>query len=107
MLQEQIKAGNPALAQTVQFGLIDSPISGFPFDGSGFFVISSNDGNPQEGGSIFTSATANFLTDAGGVQPGDTLVVFGEESLGNEDLESAVTVASVNSQTSLNIVEKV
>jgi hypothetical protein len=100
------KGGNPALAQTVQFGLVNSPISGFPTNGSGFFVISSNDGNPQEGGSTFTSATANFLTDAGGVQPGDTLLVFGEESLGNEDLESAVTVATVNSQTSLTIVEK-
>ena len=100
------KGGNPALPQQIQFGLIDSPIEGFPNDGPGTFVISGLDGDPQEGGSLFTSPLDGaFLTAAGGVQPGDTLLVFGEEILGNEDLESAVTVQSVNSQTSLNIVE--
>jgi hypothetical protein len=100
------KGGNPALPQTLQFGMINSPISGYPSTGSGTFVISGVDGDPQEGGSTFTSASGAFLTAAGGAQPGDTLVVFGEESHGNEDLESAVTVANVNSQTSLSIVEK-
>ncbi|MCF6288233.1 MAG: hypothetical protein L3J53_03230 [Proteobacteria bacterium] len=97
------KAGNPALPQTVNFGMINSPIVGYPESGAGTFVHSSDDGDPQEGGSGFTSASGNFVTAAGGVQPADTLVVFGEESLGNEDLESAVTVATINSQTSLSI----
>jgi len=100
------KGGNPALPQTVQFGMINSPISGYPLNGSGVFVHSSNDGDPQEGGSSFTSNSASFITAAGGVQPNDTLVVFGEESLGNEDLESAVTVSSVNSQNNLTIIER-
>lgn len=100
------KGGNPALPQTLQFGMINSPISGYPDNGSGSFVISGGDGDPQEGGSSFTSLSGSFLTAAGGAQPGDTLVVFGEESLGNEDLESAVTVNSVNSETNLTIVEK-
>ena len=100
------KAGNPALPQTVQFGMINSPISGYPLGGAGTFVHSSTDGDPQEGGSSFTSNSASFLTAAGGVQPNDTLVVFGEESLGNEDLESAVTVSSVNSQNNLTILER-
>ncbi len=100
------KGGNPALPQTLQFGMINSPITGYPNNGPGSFVISGVDGNPQEGGKTFTSTSGAFLTAAGGAQPNDILVVFGEESLGNEDLESAVTVASVSSQTSLSIVEK-
>lgn len=99
------KGGNPALPQTIQFGLIDSPIQGFPQDGPGTFVISGLDGDPQEGGSLFTSSSGGFLTDAGGVQPSDTLLVFGEELLGNEDLESSVTVQTVFSETSLSISE--
>ncbi len=100
------KGGNPALPQTVQFGMINSPITGYPLNGAGSFVHSSTDGDPQEGGSSFTSNSASFITAAGGVQPNDTLVVFGEESLGNEDLESAVTVSSVNSQNNLTILER-
>ncbi|MFC3193829.1 hypothetical protein ACFODZ_06215 [Marinicella sediminis] len=99
------KGGNPALPQQIQFGLIDSPIVGFPQDGPGTFVISGTDGDPQEGGSLFTSVGGEFQTAGGGAQPGDTLLVFGEEILGNEDLESAVTVQSVNSQTSITIAE--
>ncbi len=100
------KSGNPALPQTLQFGMINSPLVGYPENGAGSFVHSSLDGDPQEGGALFTSQSGRFITSAGGVRLSDTLVVFGEESLGNEDLESAVTVASVNSETSLSIVER-
>ena len=100
------KGGNPALPQTIQFGLIDSPLVGFPNDGPGEFVISGNDGDPQEGGKQFYAPTGEFLTAAGGVQPGDTLLVQGEEILGNEDLESAKTVQSIQSQTNLTTVER-
>lgn len=99
------KGGNPALPTTVQFGLIDSPLDGFPNDGPGVFAISGSDGDPQEGGNQFTSASANFFTDANGVQPGDTLLVWGEDIHGNEDLESAVTVNFVNTETRLTINE--
>jgi hypothetical protein len=100
------KGGNPALPQTIQFGLIDSPLVGFPNEGPGEFVISGNDGDPQEGGKQFFAPTGEFLTAAGGVQPGDTLLVQGEEILGNEDLESAKTVQSVQSEHQLTIVER-
>jgi hypothetical protein len=100
------KGGNPALPQTIQFGLIDSPIVGYPNNGPGTFVISGSDGDPQEGGTLFTSISGGFLTDAGGVQPSDTLLVFGEEILGNEDLESSATVQTVISETSLRTFEK-
>ncbi len=100
------KGGNPALPQTVQFGMINSPISGYPLSGAGSFVHSSTDGDPQEGGSSFTSNSASFITAAGGVQPNDTLVVFGEESLGNEDLESAVSISRVNTQSNVTILER-
>lgn len=100
------KGGNPALPQTIQFGLIDSPITGYPDNGPGMFVISGDDGDPQEGGSQFNAPTGQFLTAAGGVQPNDTLLVFGEEILGNEDLESSETVLSVQSQSNLTIRER-
>lgn len=100
------KGGNPALPQTIQFGLIDSPLVGYPNDGPGQFVISGTDGDPQEGGKQFYAPTGEFLTAAGGVQPGDTLLVQGEEILGNEDLESAKTVQSVQSETGLTTVER-
>lgn len=100
------KGGNPALPQTIQFGLIDSPLDGFPNEGNGVFAISGVDGDPQEGGNQFTSASANFLTDANGVQPGDTLLVWAEDIHGNEDLESSSTVQTVNSQTRLTIAER-
>ncbi len=100
------KGGNPALPQTIQFGLIDSPVVGYPNDGPGTFVNSGIDGDPQEGGNNFTSASGDFINGAAEVQPSDTLLVFGEEILRNEDLESAVTVQSVLSDTSLNISER-
>ncbi len=99
------KGGNPALPQTIQFGLIDSPVIGFPLDGPGTFVNSDSDGDPLEGGDLFTSDNGDFINGTAEVQPGDTLLVFGEEILRNEDLESAVTVQSVLSDTSVRISE--
>ena len=100
------KAGNPALPQEVQFGLIDSPLVGFPEEGPGTFAISGFDGDPQEGGTLFTDANGQFITAANGAQPSDTLMVFAEEINGNEDLESANRVQNVNSETSLNTLER-
>jgi hypothetical protein len=99
------KGGNPALPQTIQFGLIDSPVIGFPDDGPGTFVNSGIDGDPQEGGDLFTSLSGDFINGTAEVQPNDTLLVFGEEILRNEDLESAVTVQSILSDSSLRISE--
>lgn len=88
--------GNPVPAGTeIRFGSIDSPLV------NNFFAIAGNNGDPQEGGTTFTAANGAFTTAGGGVGPGDTLLVFGEQSNGNRDLESARTVASVQSPTSL------
>jgi hypothetical protein len=100
------KGGNPALPQTIQFGLIDSPLEGFPDDGPGSFVISGTDGDPQEGGKQFFAPTGEFMTAPGLVQPGDTLLIQAEEIQDNEDLESATTVQSVQSDSNLTIVER-
>lgn len=89
--------GAPVVPGTeIRFGLIDSPQVNFNM------AIQGLDGNPGEGTTNFTAPTGAFQTQAGGVGPGDTVVVFGEESNGNRDLESARTIAAVNSQTSLN-----
>ncbi|MCB1608557.1 MAG: hypothetical protein KDI71_16435, partial [Xanthomonadales bacterium] len=96
------RQGNPVLPGTpITFGLVDAPIAGFPATGEGSFVISGLDGDPQEAGRGFTAPTGQFATAGGGAGPGDTLLVFGEESVGNRDLESARTVERVNSNTSL------
>ncbi|MBK8283516.1 MAG: hypothetical protein IPK97_00800 [Ahniella sp.] len=79
----------------IRFGLIDHPQT------DGFFSITGGDGNPAEGGTSFVAPTGAFTTAGGGAGPGDTVLVFAEELNGNRDLESARTVASVNSQTSL------
>lgn len=111
------RQGNPVPAGTVvRFGAIDSPISGYPDQGSGSFLIGGNDGNPQESGTLFTSQTGCFTgfirtttprcssTGPGErAGPGDTLLTFGDLVPGNRDLESARTVANVNSATSLNL----
>lgn len=101
------RQGNPVLVGTpIEFGLIDEPAFGFPEDGPGFFSISGVDGNPQEDGFLFTAPTGAFRTAGGGAGPGDTVVVFGEDVAGNRDLESARTVSSVTSQTSLSVVQR-
>lgn len=95
--------GNPCVAGTeIKFGMIDYP----KIPAGGAFAITGNDGDPQESGTLFTAPTGLFTTAGGGAGPGDTLIVFGripEAPAGNRDLESARTVQSVNSATSLNV----
>lgn len=98
------RQGNPVPPGTViEFGLVDSPMAGFPEFGHGQLLIAGPDGNPQEGGKAFTAPTGQFRTAGGGAGPGDTLLILGNEVLGNTDLESARKVAQVNSQTSLSV----
>ena len=86
--------GNPVPAGAqIRFGLIDEPQQ------NGQFTLSGADGNPQENGTTFTAGQGNFLS-AG---PGDTLLVLGEGIANNRDLESARTVASIQSATSLTV----
>ncbi len=97
------RQGNPVLPGTpITFGLVDSPITGFPSTGEGTFAISGGDGDPLEGGRVFTAPSGQFTTAGGGAGPGDTILVFGEESSGNRDLESARTVELVSNGTRLS-----
>jgi hypothetical protein len=101
------RQGNPVLPGTVlEFGLVDSPASGFPNVGSGVFTISGGDGNPQENGFLFSSPTGAFQTAGGGAGPGDTLLVFGQSVPGNRDLESARSIQQVNSQGALTVTQR-
>lgn len=94
------RQGNPVIPGTlISFGLIDEPQE----TGLDDFFIVGLDGNPQEGGRTFTAPTGRFTTAGGGVGPGDTLIVFGEEVIGNRDHESARRVSSVTSATSLMV----
>jgi uncharacterized repeat protein (TIGR02543 family) len=96
------RQGNPVLPGTsIRFGAVDEPVGAPGTVDDNVFLISGTDGNPQEGGTLFTAPTGQFQTAGGGAGPGDALVVFGKAVEGNSDLVSAVTVASVNSQTSL------
>ncbi|MCB1569005.1 MAG: hypothetical protein KDI69_09365 [Xanthomonadales bacterium] len=92
------RLGNPVLpGTTIAFGLIDEPQQ----SGVGDFFLNGLDGDPQEGGTLFTAPTGSFVTAGGGAGPGDALVIFGEDVVGNRDHESARRIASVNSNTSL------
>lgn len=113
------RQGNPVPAGTsIRFGAIDGPAFGFPTDGPGAFYIYGSDGDPQETGTLFTSQsgcftgfirlpTANPRCSSTGPGerpgPGDTLLVFGDLVPGNRDLESARTITTVNTSTSLNV----
>lgn len=104
----QDRQGKPVLPGTwIGLGLIDAPVFGFPDQGSGTFELSGNDGNPQEGGTLFTAPTGHFTTAGGGAGPGDALVVFGNEVLNHvdDDLESARTVQHVNNAGSLTVTQ--
>jgi hypothetical protein len=101
--------GNAVLPGTViRFGAVDTPqsptASATP---QAWFSISGSAGDPQEGGTLFTATDGKFTTAGGGVQLGDTLLVFGKEattqSQNNDDLESAARVRTVNSATSLTL----
>lgn len=95
------RGGNPVLPGTeIRFGKIDHPLQ------QNQFVIADDDGDPQEGGTGFTDIDGGFTTRGGGVGPGDTVIVFGEEITGNRDLEAARTVQSVNSQSSITTTRR-
>lgn len=87
--------GNPVIPGTqIDFGLIDTPLTGSSF------AITGNDGNPQEGGTLFTAPTGNFSL-AG---PGDTVVIFAEEIPGQRDMEAARTIQQITSLNSLLVL---
>jgi hypothetical protein len=102
--------GQPVVPNTqIGFGAIDSPqVPNATGDLVSWFSISGKDGDPQEGGTLFTSASGHFTTAGGGAGPGDTLLVIGKANegapAGNDDLESAVKIKTVNSATSLTVV---
>lgn len=93
--------GNPVIPGTeIRFGSIDGPQSG------GAFAIRGGDGDPQEGGTGFNAPTGAFKTAGGGAGPNDTVIVFGEESNGNRDLESARRVATVPNNSNLTVTQR-
>ncbi len=96
------RQGNPVLPGTpIRFGSVDEPVGAPGSDQDNQFLLSGFDGDPVEGATGFSAPTGAFRTAGGGAGPGDALLVFGKAVEGNDDLESAVTVASVNSQTSI------
>jgi hypothetical protein len=98
------RQGNPVVpGTTIQFGVIDAPLSGFPGNGGGSFDIAGGDGNPLEGGTAFTAPSGHFTTAGGGAGPGDTLLLFGDLVTGNSDLENVRLVQSISNATNLNV----
>ena len=101
------RRGNPpAQPVTLAFGLIDAPVLGFPTFGRGVFDHSGSDGNPAENRQTFTAQSADFIRANGtGIGPGDTLVLFGKDAPGNEDLESARQIEEVVSDITVQVDE--
>lgn len=103
------RQGNPPLpGQPLKFGKVDAPLTP---SNPPFFVFSGMDGDPEEGGLLFTAANPpeGFLNDPTrpdeAVEPGDTLVLFGKSVPGNREHEAARTVASVIDSQSLTVSE--
>lgn len=98
------RQGNPVAPGTqIRFGAVDSPLVGFPVEGPGRLVIAGTDGDPQEGGTLFTAPTGRFTAPGHRPGPGDTLLVFGDLVPGNRDLESARIITTVSTATSLSV----
>lgn len=99
--------GNPVLPNTiVNLGKVDAPLN--PLDNSQF-NFSGLDGDPQEGGTLFTvtSVSDGFLDDPAvvdeAVGAGDVLLTISDQIPGNAELESMRIVGSVSTDTLLNV----
>ena len=95
-------SGNPPKVGTpIYFRLIDAPLTGYPASGPGSFTITGTNGNPAEGGYLFTAAGGNF--QGKGARVGDMLVLHPDPDSGNFFHEGARFIASFNAADSLNI----
>ena len=103
------QVGNPVLPGTVvNFGKIDSPVVGAP---PRIFVFSGTDGNPEEGGTLFSvlNPTVSFTNDPNvvddDVEVGDTLAMLGKSVPGNREHEAVRFVASVIDDRTVTVTE--
>src|SRR6056297_3057885 len=101
--------GNPVLpGTTVNFGKIDDP---FEAPIPRLFTFSGGDGNPQEGGSLFSvfDPFEGFLDDPArvdeAVEAGDTVALFGKLVPGNRQHEAVRFVASAIDEDTVSVVE--
>ncbi|WP_376697402.1 hypothetical protein [Wenzhouxiangella sp. EGI_FJ10305] len=103
------RAGNPPLpGQSVSLGKIDSPVSNsLPW----LFTFSGSEGDPEEGGVLFTvdDVGEGFLDDSAGpdeaVEPGDTLALMGDMVAGNREHEAVRFVSDVVDDRTLNVTQ--
>ena len=93
------QVGNPTLSGTpITFGKIDAPLS---TTNPPFFVFSGPEGDPDEGGTLFSvlSAPDGFLDDTSetdeAVEFDDTVVTFGKNVEGNREHEAARFVDTI------------
>lgn len=101
------QAGNPVLSGTpIDFGKIDAPLTQtLPRS----FVFSGGDGNPEEGGNLFSALNPpeGFLPSPPdvdeAVEPGDTLALFGKIVPGNREHEAARTVVGVVDENTITV----
>jgi len=103
------RVGNPVLPGTqVSFGNIDAPLT---LDNPPSFVFSGPFGDPEEAGDLFSvvDPEEGFLDDPArvdeGVEPGDTLVMFGKSVPGNRDHEAARFVESVIDEETVTVTQ--
>lgn len=103
------QAGNAVLSGTpIRFGKIDAPLTQtLPRE----FVFSGGDGNPEEGGDLFSALDPpegfqpNPPAVDEAVEPGDTVALFGKSVPGNREHEAARTVESVVDRDTVVVTE--
>jgi hypothetical protein len=103
------QVGNPVLpGTTVNFGKIDAPLTE---TNPSFFVFSGGDGNPAEGGDLFSvlNPEVGFLDDPNAVddsvEVGDTVALFGKSVPGNREHEAVRRVANVIDNRTVRVSE--
>jgi hypothetical protein len=103
------QTGNPALSGTVvNFGKIDAPLTQ---SNPSYFVFSGPDGNPEEGGTLFSvlDPGPGFLDNPAAVddtvEVGDTVALFGKSVPGNREHEVVRQVSGVVDNSTLTVYE--
>jgi hypothetical protein len=97
-------SGNPVSQNTpIKFYAVDAPLTGFPNEGAGSFLIAGGNGNPVEGGFLFTADGGNFISK--GVSGGYRLVLDGSKTVrpDNRFLTGIRVIENILSQTQLSI----
>jgi hypothetical protein len=95
--------GNPVKNARIDFSLIDSPLVNFPAEGAGDFQIGGNNGDPSEGGNMFTASGAGFTGN--GTRINDRLAIGANQQGAVANFEQGVNRDLIGSRIISQILD--